>query len=286
MPTTETIAYAAAQQLRAVREQWPVLLAAIETPPIPQWPPAQLATHLAQLAAADPAEEAQQLDTARVPLTLREHPAPANLAALDTAMAIETQLFDLADMLAAVCQRPVRRRRVPLRSWPPRTEMREDRTDATDPHRWHYRSPTDPGSRAYGLHWAAVWVEGRLLGDDDGDLFTALPGHMLHEACRVAGQCHRRLLRELQLDERVTPVEGRPCPWCGGTLRLHTGPEAAPTVWCDGGWDCGAPVPVSGGRRVWGPTDLPALVVALAAAEKRQARVHPGQTRHARGSAA
>ncbi|MFD8003004.1 hypothetical protein [Streptomyces mirabilis] len=40
----------------------------------------------------------------RALLVLREHPAPLNLDALDTGLAIERAMFDLADTLAAAVQ--------------------------------------------------------------------------------------------------------------------------------------------------------------------------------------
>ncbi|MDH6123426.1 hypothetical protein [Kitasatospora sp. GP82] len=261
----------AVAQLRTVRQEWAALMVAIETPPPAAWPPAQLSTHLAQQQAAD---DAALPVTDRTPLTLRQHPAPANLTALDAAVRVERMLFDLADTLAAAVQRPIARQ---LASSPGRVPVwADDPADADDPRRWRYPSPTDPGSRRHGAHWAAVWVEGRLLDDDTAPeqqadytarpaLFGLLPGHLRHEAVRVAGQCERLVLHALQLDPRSTPVEDRPCPWCGGELTVHTAPGEAPRATCSTGPSCTAPVPVDpDGLRVWGITDLPALATALA----------------------
>jgi len=266
----------AVDHLRTVRQEWATLLIAIETPLAATWPPAQLSTHLAQQLAAD-----ATLVTDRAPLTLREHPAPANLDALDAAVRAEGLMFDLADTLAAAVQRPIGRR---LISSPGRPAVwADDEADAGDPRRWAFRSPTDPGSRRHGLHFAALWVEGRLLDEDTTPeqhpdytrqpaLFGLLPGHLRHEAMRVAGQCSRLVLRALQLDARSTPIEGRPCPWCAGLLVLHTAPDDAPRITCRGGIDCPAPVPVDErGRRVWGAVDIPSLAAALNGAGERTA---------------
>ncbi|MEV0438980.1 hypothetical protein AB0I84_47215 [Streptomyces spectabilis] len=242
--------------LRTIRGQWAELLLAIETPPADVWPPRQLAHTMRE---ADP----EQLDVVeRAPLVLREHPAPPNLDALDTGRAIERMIFDLADTLAAAVQT-----RAP--------------GEQRDPRRWEFADPGAAdirrahGSRAHGLHFACVWVEGRVLDDDtapeqqlEGSLtappFAPLPPHLLHEARRTARVAEGRLLRTLGLDARTTLVPDRACPWCGGELTLHTGPDTEPSVTCSTGEECTAPVPVDErGRRVWGWGALPSLVVAL-----------------------
>lgn len=74
-----------------------------------------------------------------------------------------------------------------------------------------------PGRRAAGAHgamFAAIWCEGRVLGDDTGDLFDPLPEHLLHEAADVAHQARQRVDRALARDRRTTPLD-QLCPWCG-----------------------------------------------------------------------
>ncbi|MEU7163125.1 hypothetical protein AB0A70_00495 [Streptomyces morookaense] len=235
--------------LRTIRETWAELLLAIETPPADVWPPRQLAH---TMRAND-----ELLVEDRAPLVLREHPAPLNLRALDIGLDIEQQVFDLADRLAIV-----------------------QHAAPGDPRRWDYRSPTSPGSRAHGVHWACVWIEGRVLDEDttpeqqpDGTFaaapFDVLPPHLLHEARRVARACEGRLLRLLGLDQRNIPIPDRSCPWCGGELTLHTEPEQAPTVSCSTGPACTAPVSLDAyERRVWGWGELPTLLEALVTAPK------------------
>ncbi|MEU6822819.1 hypothetical protein ABZ921_19505 [Streptomyces atriruber] len=247
--------------LRTIREQWGELLLAIETPPADVWPPRQLAHTMRAV------DDEQLVVEERAPLVLREHPAPLNLAVLDAGLAVERLVFSLADTLAAAVQH-------------------EARTGAPrDPRRWEFADPgavdirRAHGSRAHGLHYACVWVEGRVLDEDteaeaqlDGapaaPPFAPLPPHLLHEARRTARIAEGRLLRTLGLDQRTMLVPDRPCPWCGGELTLHTDPDEAPRVTCSTGEDCTAPVPLDGrGRRMWGWVDLVGLVGALAAAE-------------------
>lgn len=170
-----------ADALRTVRELWGELLLAIETPPADVWPPRQLAH---TLRAADD----KQLVADRAPLVLREHPAPLNMTALDTGLAIERMLFGLADTLAAAVQR----------------------AEADDPRRWEFQQPGAAdarhaaGSRAHGLHFASVWIEGRVLDEDtapeqqlDGTPtappFEPLPPHLLHEARRTVRVAEGRI---------------------------------------------------------------------------------------------
>ncbi|EPH40349.1 hypothetical protein ABT390_13595 [Streptomyces aurantiacus] len=239
--------------LRTIREQWGELLLAIETPPADVWPPRQLAHTLRT--AGD-----EQLDVVdRDPLVLREHPAPLNVDALDTGLAIERAVFALADTLAAGVQH----------------------AEHGDPRRWEFQNPgaagarSAAGSRAHGVHFACVWVEGRVRDEDtgperqlDGALgappFAPLPPHLLHEARRTARVAEGRLLRTLGLDPRSTPLPGRACPWCAGELELHTGPQQPPTVTCSTGPDCTATVGLDEhGRRNWPWPDLLRLLAAL-----------------------
>ncbi|MEV5567578.1 hypothetical protein AB0L54_32690 [Streptomyces sp. NPDC052196] len=248
--TYATAAHEAVAALRTIREQWAELLLAIETPPADVWPPRQLAHTMRaddELLVAD-----------RAPLVLREHQAPLNLTALDTGRAVERMVFDLADTLAAAVQHAA----------------------PGDPRRWTFPDPGAPdarrshGSRVHGLHFACVWVEGRLLDEDTAPEeqldatatappFAPLPVHLLHEARRTVRIAEARLLRTLGLDQRHTPIPA-PCPWCGGELELHTVAGESPRATCATGEQCPAQVPLDErGRRLWEWGDLPLLIAAL-----------------------
>jgi hypothetical protein len=239
----------AVQQLAAIREQWGDLLAAIARPPAPVWPPVQPSVQ--HLTRDDDAPA-----VGRLPLVLRQHPAPANLVALDAAMAIERGLFDLADRIAAAVQRPNR-----------------DPEDWANSDRWHLPSHRDvglwvqagPGSRALGLHWAACWISDRLAQTEPTDLHGVIRGVLRDHAERVTSEAHRLLLAALGRDGRDTRLDD-PCPWCHGTLTARTtsGDPAAATITCDTGPTCTAPAPYDQrARRVWAGRDLVQLYGAL-----------------------
>ncbi|WP_327368744.1 hypothetical protein [Streptomyces sp. NBC_01217] len=264
----------AAADLRAIREQWGDLLAAIEQRPAAVWPPLD---SRALGAEPEPADDGPSIG--RLPLVLREHPAPANLDALDAAMAIEEALFEACDAIAERVQRPVRRHLVGRRT-ADATHVRwaEDQADRDDSARWTLPTHRDagpadassPGSRAHGLHWAAMWLEGRALDEAHGDLFTSTPARVVESLAEVARRARRILERALGRDGRPTALD-RPCPYCRGPLTAHTrsGNPAAATVVCSTGSACTAPVLLDRGRRVWQGAELVTLYVAMEAAQQR-----------------
>ncbi|MFI0736430.1 hypothetical protein ACH4S9_46785 [Streptomyces sp. NPDC021225] len=267
-PAAPPVARRAAVDLAAVREQWGDLLAAIGRRPAAEWPPrdsrAYIDGHLAEQ--ADGAEDEQPVETVgRLPLLLREHPAPLNLDALDAAIEVERELFDLADAVAEQVQRSIR----PDRDAHGRFIL--DRADAADPARWHPPTHRDAGpasaasagSRAFGLHWAAVWLEGRALGEPNGDLFEVMPARLLDHVAESAHRARLMVERALGRDGRTTVIDA-PCPFCGGQLAGHTQPGGEPVVTCSTGPECAAPVLLdSRRRRAWRGADLVGLWVAL-----------------------
>lgn len=259
--------------LRDIREQWGDLLAAIERPPAQEWPPRETRGWLDN-GAAD-AEQTTRPAVGRLPLTLRQHPAPVNLDALDAALSIERGLFDLADRLAAACQRPVRRLNVESRAERyPKVYSVPDAADANDPDRWHYTTVRDigraqaasPGSRALGLHWCAVWLERVIAGENP--LCDQLGVALRFFAESTIEDAHRDMARALGRDGRATVLPD-PCPWCHGelTARTTTGDPYAAVVTCGTGPTCTAPVPYDDqARRAWHGHLLGQLYGALSAA--------------------
>ncbi|MCM2420291.1 hypothetical protein [Streptomyces sp. RKAG293] len=249
------VAHHTAARLRTIREQWGALLAAVETSPASRaWPPVETRAFLH----TGSTDEGALMVADRAPLVLREHPAPANLDALDAGRFVEQQVFDLADTLAAAVQH----------------------AGPHDARRWTYQDPGAPdarsaaGSRAHGLHWACVYVEARVLDEDtapellaDGTLvsapFATLPEHLLAEAARVTRACEQRIARIVAPDaitgSRTLPT---PCPGCGGALTVRAAPSEPPMVVCRTGEACGADTGRDArGRRAWGwPACLPLLL--------------------------
>ncbi|MER7726408.1 hypothetical protein [Streptomyces sp. NPDC096323] len=280
MATTAPIAAQAAEDLRAVREQWGDLLAAIERAPAAEWPPRDSR-------ALGVVPEADEPSIGRLPLTLREHPAPLNLAALDAALSVERDLFHLADVIADAVQRPVRYTATDRHG---RHRYQPDAADRDDPARWHLPTHSatvtgrtaSAGSRAYGLHWAAVWIEGRALGEDVTaprpsntvhlPLFSPVRPVLLDQIAATARRARRTVEQALGRDGRPTALD-QPCPYCRGPLTAHTrsGDPAAATVVCATGSACTAPVLLDRGRRMWRGAELVTLYVAMEAAAQRSA---------------
>ncbi|MEV7205732.1 MULTISPECIES: hypothetical protein [unclassified Streptomyces] len=258
----------AADDLAAVREQWGDLLAAIAEPPRrADWMPYERRGFLDQLAADDRTPDAPAVG--RLPLTIREHPAPLNLAALDAALAVEEDVFEMCDAVAERVQLPAR---------DPHGRWALGR-DTSDPRLWHLPTHRDAGpttiastgSRLYGLHWAAVWLQGRALDDDPDDraLFARTPAPLVKQIAAVARAARRRVEGALGRELRTITLD-EPCPFCkAGRITVHNGggdPRAAVAT-CSTGPSCPAPVTTERGRRAWRG---PALVGLLAALESRR----------------
>ncbi|MEU0102210.1 hypothetical protein [Streptomyces sp. NPDC006267] len=254
----------AAADLAAVREQWGDLLAAIAEPPrTADWMPYERRGFLDQLAAVDQADDEPAVG--RLPLILREHPAPANLRALDAALAVEADVFEMCDAVAERVQRP-----------PVPGEYRVDQADRDDPARWHLPTHSasvtiraaHPGSRVHGLHWAAVWLEGRALDDQvDRALFAPTPAPLVDQIAQVARSARRRVEGALGRAARMITLD-EPCPFCrAGRITVHNGggdPRAAVAT-CSTGPSCPAPVETERGRRAWRGPALVGLLIALEA---------------------
>jgi hypothetical protein len=256
----------AVQQLADIRESWGDLLHAIAVPPPPAWPPRQPSVQ--HLVRDDDTDTGPHVG--RLPLVLRQHPAPLNVDALDAALDIEHALFDLADQLAAVTQRSIRQ--VPVPNLGPRARWIADPADINDPDRWHYQTPTSPGSRANGLHWCAVWLEQRITDEGADKAYWPLSLFLQDEVAAVVAEAHATLARALGRDGRDT-VLADPCPWCHGTLTARTtsGDPAAATITCDTGPTCTAPTAYDDrARRTWAGRDLVGLFTALTAARAKE----------------
>lgn len=176
----------------------------------------------------------------RDPAQLGERPVPIRLHVADACRAIEIALCRLADSIAT--------------------------RDALDTADWHAR---DRAQRTAPN--AARWLLARL-GDGPS------PCCPTHDADRAriadyAREAARRLDRVLGTGRTSATLPGKPCPWCGGDLIIHTEADAVMSVTCATGLiDCNAPVPfnVEQRARVWSTVEqLAALQKAIDAAEAR-----------------
>lgn len=273
----DEVSLAAVDRLAAIREQWPDLLDAIDRAPAAEWPPREHRGFLDQHPADN--EPARPHPAGRAPLVIREHPAPLNLDAIDTAVSVEQQLCDLADRVAATVQRPLRQ--VPVPAVGRKAVWTTDPRDAAHPARWHYAAPTSPGSRARGVPYAAQWLADRVEGAPAGDLFAPMPERLLADVADTARHCADSMTRALARDGRTTRL-AQPCPYCGGRLTARTEPRhaAEAVITCATGEACRAPVLLDDrGRRAWAGGDLVTLWGALQAASSRgeQGALNPAQ---------
>ncbi|AAR29709.1 hypothetical protein VWBp19 [Streptomyces phage VWB] len=177
----------------------------------------------------------------RDPAQLGDRPVPIRLHVADACRAIEVALCSLADSLG-----------IP---------------DALDYADWYGR---DREQRTAPT--AARWLLARY---GTGPAVSAL-----HKAERLridgyAREAAARLDRVLGTGRAASPMPGRPCPWCGGELVLHTEAGTVVSVTCSTGLvDCNAPVrfDVERRARVWStPEQLAGLQRALDAAEASRA---------------
>lgn len=233
--------------LRQLREHLGDLAAAQYTDPHAVWPPQRLTTEMWAVRDAEAAAERAE----RNELALGDAPAPVlNLTAMETLQHVETELLALADVVANACQRGV---------------LAIPREHRDDPLRWHFNA-----SWAKGLHWACVFVDGRLADDDlDTVHFLRMPDRVRREAAEVIRECWRQTAAVLGIGERHVEIPDRPCPWCGGVLMLHQVPDESPMVTCQTGRDCTAPVERDPrGRALWDWRHLGRLAGALDARER------------------
>lgn len=268
----------AAADLTAIREQWGDLLAAINRPPAAEWPP----RYDANMRDHDEPDDAPTIG--RLPLTLREHPAPLNLTALDAARAVEEAVFTACDVIALRVQRPVRRRPSPTYTGTGLRPWTADPDDANDPDRWQLPTHSSAtlvqgagiahaGSRAHGLHWAAVWLEDRITQQDDTGVHVPVPAVVVEDVAKVARLARTRVEQALNRDGRAHTLDD-PCPYCGGALTAAVPPRDLDraTITCQTGPTCDGPGRYDEqARRHWTGPELTTIGAAILAARGREA---------------
>jgi hypothetical protein len=278
----------AADDLRVVVDHWQHMRALVDTSTPAVWtPPKNVADYLRNLdehhAAeralesvmtpakwlARPGEHDQDASARpeREPLALAEQPAPLRLHVVDACRAVEVALCSVADEIAAEVQRaPIKRlpRSIPGDRVGLDLALLAARDEA-DPQRWHYNLGDRSAVRA------AEWLISRLEGAPGPCM--PIDDAQRERIGRIAREAARRVERTIGNDRRRGFPMERPCPYCGASLTMHRGGGDAPTVTCENGDDCGAPVPVVEGRRTWAaPHELASLESALEAAAHRAKR--------------
>lgn len=225
---------AAIAHLATVLDHWDDLTDALATPSTTSWPPSGLRNYLASLDACDAAEvreqRAQQRGLERSPEQIGATAAPISITVYDTMRAVEAALVHLADVTAAVVQRPSMSH-APL-DWPRADRDRRNLladADAMDERRWRYH-----GTRT--AVQAADWLSDRLANRPGP--FTRLTDGQAAHIATVASGAADRVEAALDLTRRAAPVQW-PCPGCRGELVVSGGDGQPPAVECQAeacGW--------------------------------------------------
>ncbi|BDH04876.1 hypothetical protein [Streptomyces seoulensis] len=201
-------------------------------------------------------------------IQLGERPVPLRLHVVDACRAVEAALCALADQVAADIQRDTIKpliRAIPGDPTGLALAMLAARDEA-DPARWHFTMGERTAVRA------AEWLIGRLRGDT-GPCLPLRDHHRAHIA-GVAREAARRVDRTIggTGERHAIPMDGRPCPYCGSVLTMHSGGGLDDEVTCAGP-GCDAPVGLVDGRRTWSrPEQLAALQRDLEDAARRRKR--------------
>lgn len=195
-PTTADLQY--------IRQHWDDLTDQLTAHGTDTWPPTMgLRDYLATLDDWDRAQYAAEQAAERrerTPDAIGEHPAPLNLAVLDTVRAVRARLCGTADFISA-----------------------HQPTDLPYASRWRGRWTADTSWR-HGVPWAITWLEGAL------EWARPQQAQQIRDAARDA---RWRMAAALGVPVRRDTGE-RPCPACGGQLVLTQPLEGLPWVWCDG----------------------------------------------------
>ncbi|MFC7909040.1 hypothetical protein [Streptomyces nigra] len=216
-----------ANHLHTVINHWGDLQDALGTSQADTWPPvmgiARLHDHLK---ATEDAVEQRALE--RSPDQIGASVAPLRISILDTMTALDRQLVDVADYIAAAVQRPAVAR---VRSASPTDTVGLQLAtlamkDAADERRWSY---TDPRRRT--APFAAAWLLARHDGADGP--FRPLTGVEQDQIAAAARWAASQVEQALELTRRAQVLE-RPCPHCRGVLRVEGGDGRVPAVKCRG----------------------------------------------------
>lgn len=160
----------------------------------------------------------------RDPIQLGERPVPLRISVFDTMRAVEEDLVELADQIAAVVQRAAMS--PAPRSWPAADRARRDQlaaADRLDPRRWKWT-----GQRT--AQYAALWLLARV--ERRPGPFAALDEEQLLAIARVARSSADRVERALDIGSEQRALERR-CA-CGGRIDVHGGAGRLPLAHCMG----------------------------------------------------
>jgi len=171
----------------------------------------------------------------RDPAQLGDRPIPIRLQVYATMRTVEAALVGCASAVAEYVQRPPMAMPAPRRAAYARTRAErlvwEDHArrvqaaqdDAADPRRWKWTgaAPSAP--------YTALWLLARIEGKPGP--FRPLQAAQHRHITAVAAEARHRI--EQALDTGAETAElARPCPDCGGTIKVYGGAGASPLANC------------------------------------------------------
>jgi len=171
----------------------------------------------------------------RDPAQLGQRPIPIRLQVYATMRTIEAALTGCAAAVAEHVQRPPMPMPAPRRAAYARTRaerlvwddharrVQAAQDDAADPRRWRYTgaAPSAP--------YTALWLLARVQGAPGP--FRPMQDAQHRHVAAVAAESRHRI--EQALDTGAETAElARPCPDCGGTIRVYGGAGASPLANC------------------------------------------------------
>lgn len=225
----------AAADLRTIATTWVDLNDALGAPTVVAGFGRGLRGYLAAIEETDLHTAAELRALERDPAQLGQRPIPIRLQVYATMRTIEAALVGCASAVAEHVQRPPMAMPAPRRAAYARTRAErlvwEDHArrvqaaqdDAADPRRWKWTGATPSAP------YTALWLLARVTGAPGP--FRPLQAAQHRHITAVAAEARHRIEQALDTGAETATL-ARPCPDCGGTIKVYGGAGASPLANC------------------------------------------------------